>query len=60
MEILQRAAAAGRMYEDIPLNHSAKFAPVVEPTRSTGIGSTLSAAAGWLSHLSADEVVPVA
>jgi len=45
METFHKAAAAGRIYDDIPLNHSAKFAPVIEPTLTTGITSMIHAAA---------------
>src|SRR5207249_10981757 len=31
-----RARAAGRVEQDIPVNHSEFFAPVIEPTLSTG------------------------
>ncbi len=33
---------------DLPSNHSPRFAPVIEPTLSTGIAALVSAARGWL------------
>lgn len=43
-----RAEAEGRVAEDIPVNHSASFAPVIEPTLSTGIEAMVVAALAWL------------
>jgi amidohydrolase len=36
-ELYRRAVEAGRVAEDIPTNHSSKFAPVLHPTLETGI-----------------------
>lgn len=42
------AAAAGRVAQDIPVNHSAQFAPVVQPTLDTGTQALVVAAPAWL------------
>ncbi|MDA8296092.1 MAG: amidohydrolase [Actinomycetota bacterium] len=46
----RQAEAAGRLDTDIPVNHSAAFAPVIEPTLSTGIEAMVVAALAWLSE----------
>ena len=38
------AEGAGRVAQDIPVNHSARFAPVIQPTLDTGIGAMVTAA----------------
>jgi hippurate hydrolase len=38
------AEAAGRVAQDIPVNHSARFAPVIQPTLDTGIAALVIAA----------------
>lgn len=43
------AAAAGTTARDIPSNHSPYFAPVIEPTLSTGVEAMTTAALTWLS-----------
>jgi hippurate hydrolase len=45
----QRAEAAGRIAQDIPVNHSARFAPVLQPTLDTGTEALVVAALAWLS-----------
>jgi amidohydrolase len=45
----QRADRAGRVDQDIPSTHSPYFAPVLEPTLSTGVESLVVAAMAWLS-----------
>jgi hypothetical protein len=45
----QRAAEAGRVSEDIPVNHSPNFAPVIQPTLDTGTQAMVAAALAWLS-----------
>jgi amidohydrolase len=45
----QRAAEAGRISEDIPVNHSPTFAPVIQPTLDTGTQAMVSAALAWLT-----------
>jgi amidohydrolase len=42
------AAAAGRVSQDIAVNHSATFAPVVQPTLDTGTEALVVAALAWL------------
>jgi amidohydrolase len=43
------AARAGRLAQDIPVNHSAAFAPVVQPTLDTGTQALVVAALAWLA-----------
>jgi hippurate hydrolase len=45
----QRAAQAGRISEDIPVNHSPAFAPVIQPTLDTGTQAMVAAALAWLT-----------
>ncbi|MCX4681023.1 amidohydrolase [Streptomyces sp. NBC_01433] len=45
----RKAAAAGTTARDIPSNHSPHFAPLIEPTLSTGIEAMTTAALTWLS-----------
>ncbi|MDA8285473.1 MAG: amidohydrolase [Actinomycetota bacterium] len=45
----QKAEQAGRVAQDIPVNHSAHFAPVIEPTLDTGIQAMVVAALAWLA-----------
>ncbi|HSA50920.1 MAG TPA: M20/M25/M40 family metallo-hydrolase, partial [Yinghuangia sp.] len=42
------AAAAGTLEDDIPSNHSPLFAPVVQPTLTTGVTALVAAATEWL------------
>ncbi|XEM95036.1 amidohydrolase [Rhodococcus sp. JVH1] len=42
------AEEAGRVAEDIPVNHSATFAPVLQPTLGTGTEALVVAALAWL------------
>ena len=44
-----RAADAGRISEDIPVNHSPAFAPVIQPTLDTGTRTLVVAALAWLT-----------
>jgi hippurate hydrolase len=46
------AAAAGRISQDIPVNHSPLFAPVVQPTLDTGTQAMVAAALAWLARTS--------
>jgi amidohydrolase len=48
-EKVAAAVAAGRVDEDLPSNHSPFFAPVIEPTLSTGIRAMVAAARIWLA-----------
>ncbi|TAM70581.1 MAG: amidohydrolase [Microbacteriaceae bacterium] len=43
------AAAAGRVDQDIPSNHSPSFAPVIQPTLSVGVTALETAAREWLA-----------
>lgn len=45
----QRAAEARRVSEDIPVNHSPAFAPVIQPTLDTGTQALVVAALAWLT-----------
>lgn len=44
----QAAEAAGRIAQDIPVNHSPFFAPVLQPTLDTGIQALVVAALAYL------------
>jgi hippurate hydrolase len=45
-----RAERAGRVNQDIPVNHSATFAPVLQPTLDTGTQALVVAALAWLAR----------
>ena len=47
-EAWQRAEASGSIERDIPANHSAKFAPVIQPTLATGTTAIVVASLAWL------------
>jgi amidohydrolase len=47
-ETYQAAAAAGRIAQDIPVNHSPYFAPVLQPTLDTGTEALVVAALAYL------------
>ncbi|MRG60274.1 amidohydrolase [Agromyces sp. CFH 90414] len=42
------ALKTGRLPEDVPSNHSPHFAPLIEPTLSTGVRALVAAAREWL------------
>lgn len=44
-----RAAAAGRVEQDVPSNHSPFFAPVIQPTLSTGVNALILSSLAWLA-----------
>jgi amidohydrolase len=44
----RKAEQAGRVQQDIPVNHSAAFAPVIQPTLDTGTQALVAAALAWL------------
>ena len=44
------AAEAGRVAQDIPVNHSPTFAPVIQPTLDTGTEALVIAALAWLAR----------
>jgi hippurate hydrolase len=49
------AADAGRLSQDVPVNHSPVFAPVIQPTLDTGTQALVVAALAWLAgEVSAD------
>jgi metal-dependent amidase/aminoacylase/carboxypeptidase family protein len=43
-----KAVATGRISHEIPVDHSAKFAPVLQPTLDTGTTALVVAAVAWL------------
>ncbi len=43
-----KAAEAGRISQDIPVNHSPAFGPVIQPTLDTGTEALVVAALSWL------------
>ena len=45
-----RAEAAGRVGQDIPVNHSPGFAPVLQPTLDSGTQALVVAALAWLAR----------
>ncbi|MDY0883313.1 M20 family metallopeptidase [Dongia soli] len=47
-DIYEKAKAANRLNE-LPVNHSPKFAPVIHPTLRTGIETLVAATQAWLS-----------
>jgi hippurate hydrolase len=44
------AEAAGHVAQDVPVNHSATFAPVLQPTLDVGTSALVVAALAWLAH----------
>jgi hypothetical protein len=48
--VYHRAAQAGRIAQDVPTNHSSKFAPVLHPTLETGIQTLTTATLSYLGH----------
>jgi hippurate hydrolase len=48
-ELFHKAEAAGRVDQDIPVNHSPLFAPVIQPTLDTGTKALVAAALAWLA-----------
>jgi hippurate hydrolase len=49
-ELYHRAEEAGRVTHDVPVNHSASFAPVIQPTLDTGVTAMTVAALAWLGR----------
>jgi metal-dependent amidase/aminoacylase/carboxypeptidase family protein len=47
-DLFRAAVEAGRIAQDIPVNHSARFAPVLQPTLDTGTEALVVAALAWL------------
>ena len=48
-DLYEQARAAGRVAQDVPVNHSAAFAPVLQPTLDTGTTALVTAALEWLA-----------
>lgn len=48
-ELWDAAEARGSLSEDVPINHSGLFAPVIMPTLKTGLDAYAVAALTWLS-----------
>ena len=46
--VYRTAEAAGRVAQEIPVNHSASFAPVIQPTLDSGTQALVVAALAWL------------
>jgi metal-dependent amidase/aminoacylase/carboxypeptidase family protein len=46
-DTFEKAEKAGKL-DELPVNHSPDFAPVIEPTLRVGIGAMLAAAGAWL------------
>lgn len=46
----ERAEEENRLGEDIPSNHSPFFAPVIEPTLTSGVSALIVASLDWLGH----------
>lgn len=44
------AEKAGRIAQDVPVNHSAQFAPVIQPTLDVGTRALVTAALAWLGR----------
>jgi amidohydrolase len=49
-DLFRAAAETGRVTHDIPVNHSASFAPVIQPTLDTGTQALVVAALDWLGQ----------
>jgi amidohydrolase len=52
-DLYETARAAGRLAEDVPVNHAAGFAPQLQPTLDTGTAALTVAALAWLGRASA-------
>ena len=48
-ELYDTAERAGRVAQDVPVNHSARFAPVLQPTLDTGTQALVVGALAWLA-----------
>jgi hippurate hydrolase len=53
-ELYRRAEKSGRIAQDVPTNHSSKFAPVLHPTLETGIQTLTTASLSYLGCQVAD------
>lgn len=45
---VKKAVEKGTVAQDIPVNHSSRFAPVLQPTLDTGVKALVVAALAWL------------
>jgi hippurate hydrolase len=54
-ELYRAAQKKGTLEQDVPVNHSARFAPVVQPTLDTGVQTLVVAALGWLARTGTDD-----
>nr|WP_180217993.1 amidohydrolase [Streptomyces albus] len=45
----RKAERAGTVHQDIPSNHSPRFAPVIQPTLDTGVRALVTASLAWLA-----------
>ncbi|MFJ6214238.1 amidohydrolase [Streptomyces sp. NPDC092296] len=50
----EEARRRGTVQQDVPTNHSARFAPVVQPTLDTGVSALVVAALCWLGGAGGD------
>ncbi|WP_395310411.1 amidohydrolase [Mycobacterium sp. AMU20-3851] len=48
-QLYRTAVESGRVGQDIPVNHSPTFAPVIQPTLDTGTQALVVAALAWLA-----------
>ena len=48
-ELYRAAVQAGRVAQDVPTNHNARFAPVIHPTLETGVQTLIAAALSYLT-----------
>ncbi|MFB7713987.1 M20 family metallopeptidase [Streptomyces sp. NPDC056105] len=48
--LYSQAAKNGTIAQDIPVNHSPTFAPIVQPTLDTGVSALIVAALAWLAR----------
>jgi hippurate hydrolase len=53
-DLYAAAKKANRISQDIPVNHAANFAPVIQPTLDVGTTAMVTAAMAWLSPGPAD------
>ncbi len=49
-QLYQQAEKAGRIAEDVPTNHSSKFAPVLHPTLEAGVQTLTTASLSYLGQ----------
>lgn len=48
-ELYRKAEEASRLDQDIPVNHSLLFAPVIQPTLDTGTEALVAGTLAWLA-----------